>query len=79
MEKCIVCDKHATKYNSQQLPVCKIHQDHEALNLNCPICKEYLDVRKGKYGTFFTCMKCGIVNRTKLKTFGNLFFVKARK
>jgi predicted RNA-binding Zn-ribbon protein involved in translation (DUF1610 family) len=76
MEKCIVCDRPATKYNSQQLPVCKPHETHEALNLDCPLCKKALDVRKGKYGTFFICPNCGIVNRTKLKQFGNVFFAK---
>jgi len=78
MERCIVCDKQATRYNSQQLPVCRIHEKHEALNLNCPLCKGPLDAKKGKYGTFFTCFKCGTVSRTKLKTFGGLFFMRSR-
>ncbi|MFC1753203.1 hypothetical protein ACFL96_07385 [Thermoproteota archaeon] len=78
MEKCIVCDRPATKYNSQSLPVCKVHENHEALNLNCPLCKGYLDVMKGKYGSFFICDKCGTISRSKLKQFANVFFVKKK-
>ena len=76
MEKCMVCDKHATRYNPQSLPVCKLHETYEALNLDCPLCKQPLDARKGKYGTFFICAGCGTVSRTKLKQFGNVFFMK---
>ena len=74
-----MCDKAATKYNEQGLPVCKIHENHEAINLNCPLCKQALDIMKGKYGTFFNCFKCGNVSRSKLKQFGQVYFIKSKK
>lgn len=79
MEKCIVCGATCTTYNSQQLPVCKEHANYEILDLRCPYCKSYLDVRKGKYGSFFTCISCGTITVHKLKSFGNVFFGKKSK
>ena len=76
MEKCIVCKAVSTSYNKQQLPVCSKHKDYEAIELKCPMCKSYLDVRKGKYGTFFSCIECGVLSVHKLKSFSDLFFVK---
>ena len=29
------------------------------------ICGNYLEPRRGKYGLFFICQKCGIVNKRK--------------
>ncbi len=76
MEKCIICGGMSTVYNSQQLPVCKKHADFEALELRCPVCKSHLDIRKGKFGSFFTCISCGPISVHKLKRFGNLYFIK---
>ena len=76
MEKCIVCGEPARIYNSQQLPVCRPHEKHEAMELRCPQCKGFLDVKKGKWGSFFTCMSCGVLSIKKLKSMTDLFFMK---
>lgn len=57
---CPFCGGRATAKNSQGLPVCHRHTKSE-LNLKC-VCGEWLDVREGKYGTFFTCLRCGPVS-----------------
>ena len=76
MEKCIVCSKDATTYNSQALPVCKAHASHEMIDMKCPFCKSYVDAKKGKYGTFFLCTECGPVSRSKMIQFGKMYFMK---
>jgi ribosomal protein L37AE/L43A len=76
MEKCIVCDKPATKYNEQGLPVCKAHENHEMMDMRCPFCKSYVDAKKGKFGTFFLCKECGPISRTKMTQFGRMYFMK---
>lgn len=76
MEKCIICDKPATKYNVQALPVCKQHEPYEMMNMKCPFCKSYVDAKKGKYGTFFLCTACGPISRSKMQSFGKMYFQK---
>ncbi|MBW2964587.1 hypothetical protein KY363_03945 [Candidatus Woesearchaeota archaeon] len=76
MERCIVCNEMSTGYNTQGLPMCKKHMPFEAIELRCPVCRDHLDVRKSKYGAFFTCISCGAISVHKLKRFGNLYFEK---
>lgn len=50
--------------NSQEVPVCQRHKDKDLDGLKCA-CGSYLDIKNGKFGIFFTCMNCGIVNMKK--------------
>lgn len=40
------------------------HKDSLLAEMKC-ICGQYLEPRRGKYGLFFICQKCGIVNKRK--------------
>ena len=67
---CPFCGEQATVKNGQGLPTCTRHQGKE-INLKCA-CGDYLDVKEGKYGTFFTCMACGPVSWHKAWEFNDL-------
>lgn len=61
---CPFCGDIATTSNNQKVPVCLAHKTEELLDLKC-ICGDWLDLKQGKYGPFFVCMKCGNVNFAK--------------
>ncbi len=61
--RCPFCGEQATVKNLQGLPTCTRHRERE-INLRCA-CGGYLDVKDGKYGTFFTCFDCGPVSWAK--------------
>ena len=61
---CPFCGDVAVLKNSQDIPVCKDHKDNELNDLKC-LCGEYLDLKFGKFGPFFTCIKCGAVTMKK--------------
>lgn len=60
---CPFCGGQATAKNAQGIPVCHRHTSNE-INLKCA-CGEWLDVKEGKYGTFFLCLRCGPVSPKK--------------
>lgn len=64
IENCPFCEKQATSANSQGIPVCKDHKDSKLPELKC-LCGEYLELRSGKWGPFFTCLNCGNINLRK--------------
>lgn len=59
VEFCVFCEKEATKYNSQGMPVCHIHSNSEMGLIRCPRCKSYLDFKTGKFGPYVGCLTCG--------------------
>ena len=62
--KCPFCGAMSTTVNSQKIPTCLKHKEKSLDNLKCA-CGGYLDLKHGKFGPFFTCFKCGIVNMRK--------------
>jgi len=62
--KCPFCGMMSTTVNSQKIPTCVKHKESSLDNLKCA-CGGYLDLKHGKFGPFFTCFKCGIVNMRK--------------
>jgi ssDNA-binding Zn-finger/Zn-ribbon topoisomerase 1 len=78
MEKCFMCGKMSTIYNSQGIPMCRAHNAYEAANLKCPTCRGELDVLAGKYGKFLNCFRCGNISFYKLKQVGNIYFIKKK-
>ena len=64
IDKCPFCGMQATTVNSQKVPVCSRHKNFELENLKC-LCGDYLDIKHGKYGVFFSCMNCGNINLKK--------------
>ena len=65
IDNCPFCGKHATTSNNQGIPVCKGHKNSELKDLKC-VCGKYLDVKHGKFGTYFTCINCGNMNMKKV-------------
>jgi hypothetical protein len=64
IEECPFCGKQSTTVNKQDIPVCMKHKDTLMQEIKC-MCGEYLEPRRGKYGLYFLCQRCGIVNRRK--------------
>lgn len=62
--KCPFCGMMSTTVNSQKIPTCLKHKESSLDNMKCA-CGGYLDLKHGKFGPFFTCFKCGIVNMRK--------------
>jgi len=61
IDNCPFCGKRATVKNSQDVPVCHEHKKSDMPDLKCA-CGEWLDIRAGKWGPYFNCMKCGNVS-----------------
>lgn len=64
IENCPFCGKQGVTKNSQGIPVCQSHKEHDIENLKCA-CGEWLDTREGKWGPYFHCMNCGNINFKK--------------
>jgi hypothetical protein len=64
LDQCPFCGKQATTLNKQKIPVCVAHKDSYLEDLKCA-CGSYLDTKVGKFGVYFSCMKCGNINMKK--------------
>ena len=71
IDKCPFCQKHATSLNKQKIPVCSGHKEEFLDNLKC-VCGSNLDMLNGKYGIFFSCIKCGNMNLRKVLEFNTI-------
>lgn len=65
IDRCPFCEKQATSMNKQNVPVCALHKGQVLGNLKCA-CGSTLDILHGKFGVFFSCMKCGNMNMRKV-------------
>jgi hypothetical protein len=65
IDSCPFCGKQSVTKNSQGVPVCIAHKKEELKDLKC-VCGSWLDVKEGKYGAYFSCIKCGNVNFRKV-------------
>jgi hypothetical protein len=65
LARCPFCNGNALRENSQGVPVCLQHKDSDLPDMKCS-CGEWLDIRKGKYGVFFSCMSCGAKSLSKI-------------
>jgi len=68
INKCIFCDKYAVTKNIQNIPVCVNHKNSKLNDFKCS-CGSYLDLKNGKFGVFFVCINCGIINLQKALSF----------
>jgi len=62
--KCPFCSRNATQKNVQGLEVCHLHTKEAMEEFKCT-CGSWLEVRSGKFGPYFNCMKCGNINYNK--------------
>ncbi len=60
-KSCPFCNRNATSKNEQKIPVCEKHRATKFPDVRCS-CKSFLDLRDGKWGPYFVCMKCGNKN-----------------
>jgi hypothetical protein len=64
VDLCPFCKKSATAKNSQQVPVCYGHKSAVLQELTC-FCGDYLELKDGKFGVYFSCTNCGNINLKK--------------
>lgn len=64
IDRCVFCGKQAVTKNEQEIPVCISHKSSVLNEFKCA-CGNTLDLMTGKYGPFFKCDRCGIVNMRK--------------
>lgn len=70
MTECYFCGVTAITKNEQGIETCKNCKDKSA-DPKCPVCNDYLDVKTGKYGSYFFCWKCSKNwSKSQLKRFG---------
>lgn len=61
---CPFCKKTAYTKNSQNIPVCYDHKTKVLRDMKC-YCGEFLELREGKYGSYFFCMNCNNISFKK--------------
>ena len=71
VDKCPFCQKHATAMNMQKIPICSSHKNEMLGDLKC-VCGSPLETLHGKFGVFFSCMKCGNMNMKKVLEFNEI-------
>lgn len=71
IDKCPFCQKQATAMNSQKVPVCAAHKEGRLDDLKC-VCGSALEMLHGKFGIFFSCIKCGNMNLRKVLEFNTV-------
>ncbi len=64
VDSCPFCGKMATAHNKEGIPVCPQHKDNKVPEMKCA-CGDWLDLRSGKFGPFFSCMNCGNISFRK--------------
>ncbi len=68
VDTCPFCQKQATTMNKQAVPVCSGHKEETLDDMRC-VCGSALDMLHGKFGVFFSCIKCGNMNLRKVLEF----------
>ena len=68
---CFFCGKTSTLVNEQSLPVCVTHKNAVLNDFKCA-CGNWLDLREGKWGPYWLCHDCGIINQRKALEFNQI-------
>lgn len=64
VDSCPYCGAQATGENEFGVPTCRHHIKMDMPPLKC-YCGDWLDVLKGKWGPFFSCLNCGNMSWSK--------------
>jgi len=64
IDLCPFCGKQAVTKSIEDLPVCINHKKEKMPMMRCS-CGEWLDLRSGKWGPYFTCLNCGNISFSK--------------
>ncbi len=75
-DECPFCGKKPTTKNSQGFPVCTEHKSSQVEDKKCS-CGRFLELRTGKFGVFYNCIKCG--NMSVKKAFEMDEFMRKRQ
>ena len=62
---CSFCSKTAIFRNNDGFPVCKDHKEKSFDSMRC-LCGKVMDVKRGKFGSFFVCPVCGPMTFSKV-------------
>lgn len=65
VDRCPFCSEQATTINSQKVPVCMRHKESILNEMKCA-CGSYAEMKSGKFGIYFSCLKCGNINLKKV-------------
>lgn len=71
IEKCPFCSKRALVKNSQGISVCQDHKNSILGDMKCA-CGQHLELRTGKFGVYFNCIKCGNISWRKATEFNEI-------
>tara|TARA_Y100000310_G_scaffold343091_1_gene449154 strand:+ start:3367 stop:3714 length:348 start_codon:yes stop_codon:yes gene_type:complete len=69
--ECPFCGKLPIAKNEQGLDVCIKHKGSFLDEMKC-FCGAWLELRDGKYGPYFNCLKCGNLNYRRVMEMGNV-------
>jgi len=69
VNKCPFCEEHAIRKNMQGVPVCEKHCQEKLSEYAC-FCKSPLELKQGKFGPYFNCLKCGNQNFKRVLELG---------
>ena len=61
---CPFCEHQSITKNKQGVPVCEKHRNKELPEFTCA-CGDWLELRTGKFGSYFHCIKCGNISFDK--------------
>ncbi len=65
IDNCPFCEEQAITMNKQKIPVCIQHSESKLGDMKC-VCGEYLELKTGRYGIYFNCLRCGNINKKKI-------------
>ena len=65
VETCPFCEEDAFTLNSQRISVCDDHKNALLGDMKC-VCGQYVELKQGRYGTYFNCLNCGNINSRKV-------------
>jgi hypothetical protein len=65
VDKCPFCGSQAITLNTQKIPVCLAHKSAVLDDMKC-VCGQYLETKIGKFGVYFSCIRCGNLNLRKV-------------
>jgi hypothetical protein len=64
VDNCPFCGKIAVVRNKEGVPTCSAHKGEKLKEMKC-ICGNWLEFKKGKFGSYFFCIKCGNISFRK--------------
>lgn len=60
-DNCVFCSRMGTQKNEQGMVVCLHHRRQTLEEIKC-VCGSWLEQRSGRFGPFFSCVKCGPID-----------------